>query len=281
MDVTYVLYACEEVARRAQRPGPAGRDAPRPPRRRRGRARRAHRRRRRGGLPGHHAGGGDGGRAPGPHVPALDGGQRRAPPGAAPRRARSATSRAGSCSTGVSTPSSSRRWGSKGASPATWCPTGPRSRSITASRRRPTPSSAERALRDLLGDEPRRRPRAIASRSSTPRPGQRPALEHPLLAAPGGRHGRAGPGQGGVDRRGHLRRASGCPPPTSAPATRCSPTPPTSTCRAASSTTPATCSPPSCSPSDIHAPNGPGTSPSPITRAGEPRSGRDAPGARE
>ena len=62
----------------------------------------------------------------------------RAPPGPDPRRGWGATSRAASWSTGVSTPSSSRRWGSKGASPATWCPTGPPSQSISASRRPPT-----------------------------------------------------------------------------------------------------------------------------------------------
>ena len=87
-----------------------------------------------------------------------------------------------SCSTGASTPSSSRRWGSKEASPATSCPTGPRSRSITASRptetsprpRRPCASCWPAQLDAPAGDGLE----VVDAAAGAP-----PALGHPLLAA--------------------------------------------------------------------------------------------------
>ena len=87
VDVTYVLYACEEVEQRHNALGQLAADAPRAARRRRGRAGRAHGRRGGGGVPGHHAGHGVDGRSACPHVAPVDGGQRPAPAGTGPRPA--------------------------------------------------------------------------------------------------------------------------------------------------------------------------------------------------
>ena len=69
VDVTYVFYACEEVARRHNALARLAAHAPRPPRRRRRGARRAHGRRGRGRVPGHDAGRGLGRRAGAPTRP--------------------------------------------------------------------------------------------------------------------------------------------------------------------------------------------------------------------
>ena len=63
---------------------------------------------------------------PGPHRPARDRAQRHPPAGPGPG-GRGRVPRAGvPCSTGASTSSSSRRWGSAGGWPPTWSPTTPR-----------------------------------------------------------------------------------------------------------------------------------------------------------
>ena len=124
VDVTYVLLRVRGGGPAAQRARPAGGRRgpsswpPTPPC-----SAEPTGRRRRGGCQGTMRAGRVARRSPGPHGAAVDGGQRRAPPGPGARRARALRADAVSCSTAASTPSSSRRWASKAGWPATWCPT--------------------------------------------------------------------------------------------------------------------------------------------------------------
>ena len=234
VDVTYVFYPCEEVARRHNGLGPPGRDAPRAPRRRRRRAGRAHRRAwSRPGARGR-CGRWCAGRPAGPHGAAVDGRERRAPAWPGPRRPASATSRAGSSSTAASTPNSSRRSASKGAWPATSCPTGRDHRQLPL---RPRPQHGRRRRADAARLSRRRTSTAAAGDriEVDGRRRRRPRLRStipcwPRLVRPQ-RRTRRGPRWAGPTWP--RSPAAGSRPPTSAPATRSWPTPPTSTCRAA------------------------------------------------
>ena len=209
LDVTYVFYACEEVAAPPQRPGPPGRHPPRSSRRRRGRARRAHRRRRGGGLPGHHAGGG-----------VAWAGAGRTPHG----RGQASTPCTGwrRCSTRSSATCPRRvvldgceyteqlqAVGIEGGVADNVVPdraTGHNSLPLRPARSRwPRPrrrcaTSWVPALDPSAGDGID----IVDAASGAP-----PGLGHPAAGGARRRHGRAGAGQAGVDRRGHLRRARG------------------------------------------------------------------------
>ena len=178
VDVTWCFYACEEVDRDDSGLAQIWRDRPEllagdaavlgEPTGGPGRGR----------VPGHDAGGDPPGRGPGPHGATV----RRAstPSTAWPRCSNGWTAGpAGpSCSTAASTSSSSRRWRSTAAWPATSFPTPPRSPSTTASPPTGTSRAARQFLRALF-DGLSTRPTATGSRWWTRPPGRRPRSTTP------------------------------------------------------------------------------------------------------